>query len=73
MLTDPRGLLREETERYELTIVSYSSRAARTVAIAEAAQFPEFAQFADTFDCVACALMVENQRPEYFPPFSATA
>ena len=73
VLTDPRGLLREETERYELTIVSYSSRAARTVAIAEAAQFPEFAQFADTFDCVACALMVENERPEYFPPFSDTA
>ena len=70
ILTDPRGLLREETERYELTIVSYKSRAARQRAIYEAQQFPEFEMLSDTFDCVACALMTENTRPEYYPPFS---
>ena len=70
ILTDPRGLLQEETERYELTIISYKSRAARQRAIQEARQFPVFDQFGQTFNCVACALMVENTRPEYYPPFS---
>jgi len=70
ILTDPRGLLQEETERFELTIISYKSRAARQRAIQEARQFPVFDEFGQTFDCVACALMVENQRPEYYPPFS---
>ena len=70
ILTDPRGLLQEETERFEVTIISYKSRWARQRAIQEAGQFREFQQFGETFDCVACALMVENKRPEYFPPFS---
>ena len=70
ILTDPRGLLQEETERYELTIISYKTKAARQRAIQEARQFPVFDQFGQTFTCVACALMVENTRPEYYPPFS---
>jgi len=70
ILTDPRGLLQEETERFELTIISYKSRAARQRAITQARQFPVFDQFGQTFQCVACALMVENTRPEYYPPFS---
>ena len=71
ILTDPRGLLREETERYELTIVTYKSRIARHRALEQVRQFPEFEQLSDTFDCVACAVMTENTRPEYYPPFSA--
>jgi len=71
VLTDPRGLLQEETERYELTIISYKSRTARDRAVMQARQFPEFQQFGQTFDCVACAVMVENKRPEYYPPFSS--
>merc|ERR1711988_1316166 len=62
--------VKEGTEGYEVTMISYKSRAARQRAIEEAGQFREFQQFGQTFDCVACALMVENRRPEYFPPFS---
>merc|ERR1712038_1640540 len=51
ILTDPRGLLQEETERYEVTMISYKSRAARQRAIQEAGQFREFQQFGETFDC----------------------
>jgi len=69
ILQDPRGLLREETERYELTIISYASKAARQRALAEARQFPVFEELNETFECVACALMVKNTRPEYYPPF----
>merc|ERR1712079_89560 len=47
ILTDPRGLLREETERYELTIVTYRSRVARQRAVQQASQFPEFDQLRD--------------------------
>ena len=25
---------------------------------------------AKTFDCVACAVMVSNTRPEYYPPYN---
>ena len=70
ILTDPRGLLGDEVERYEVTIISYSSRAARQRALTEARQFPQFSQLAETFSCVACALMDDNTRPEYFPPFT---
>merc|ERR1712024_355248 len=42
ILTDPRGLLQEETEGIEMTIVSYKSRAARQRAILQARQFKEF-------------------------------
>merc|ERR1712079_71233 len=47
ILTDPRGLLGEETERYELTIVTYRSRVARQRAVQQASQFPEFDQLRD--------------------------
>ena len=69
ILTDPRGLLGDEVERYEVTIISYRSKGARERALREARQFPEFSLLAETFSCVACALMDDNTRPEYFPPF----
>ena len=41
----------------------------RLRAIAEAGQFSEFYQLAQTFECIACALMQPNTRPEYYPPY----
>ena len=42
----------------------------RLRAIAEAGQFSEFSQLGRTFECVACALMQPNTRPEYYPPYN---
>jgi len=69
VLQDPRGLLQEETDRIELFILSYKSEAARRRAYSDERLIPVYGKFAETFDCVACALMDENTRPEYYPPF----
>ena len=69
ILQDERTGLREETENIELTIIVYKSKAARRRAQTESRVSDDFNRFLGTFDCVMCALMKEQRRPEYFPPF----
>jgi len=69
VLADPRSLLPEEVENREVTFIVYKSQAARTRYQAELNQSPGFEEYLDTFECIMCALMTEQRRSEYFPPF----
>ena len=69
VLADPRSVLPEEVENIELTILVYPSRAARNKYRNTLIGSDDFEDYLSTFECKMCALMVENRRPEYFPPF----
>ena len=47
----------------------YPSKSSRNKFKALMKDSSDFQQFVNTFECKMCALMVENRRPEYFPPF----
>ena len=69
VLVDPRSVLPEEVKNIELTIMVYPSKSSRNKFKALMKDSSDFQQFVNTFECKMCALMVENRRPEYFPPF----
>jgi len=69
VLTDERGELQIETENMETTIIVYPSMFARSRANAELRGTKDFKTFVDTFDCIMCSLMKDQNRPEYYPPF----
>merc|ERR1719499_382437 len=69
VLADPRSVLPEEVENIELTMIVYPTRSARQRFMKSLRKDVDLEEFVDTFECKMCATMIENKRPEYFPPF----
>ena len=69
VFADPRSIFPEEVENIELTLIVYPSKAARNKYRDQLRDSPDFKAYLETFECKMCALMVENRRPEFFPPF----
>ena len=53
----------------ELTITVYKSMNALNKDRIAMKENSDFEKFIGTFDCIMCATMIEQSRPEYFPPF----
>ena len=69
ILEDERSFLKYDNTNNEITIIVYESLAARSRWQTERRGSSDFKRFVETFDCIVCALMTEQGRPENFPPF----
>ena len=58
-----------DSTNMELTITVYKSMNALNKDRIAMRGSTDFDKFMGTFDCIMCATMIEQSRPEYFPPF----